>query len=162
MKKKLLAVLLSALMIIGVTPLFASASYVDQGENYGYWLSADGQYRNLWNKYSATSKASHLGTNMKGYGEIARNSNSSPTYKEVYVETENPLSSGGIAPRRVTIKAAVSAAGININKQASNTTSVYATDYRTGSNLGTSWTMFLTSETLYTTSTVEYYRVNNF
>ena len=99
---------------------------------------------------------------MKGYGEIARNSNSSPTYKEVYVETENPLSSGGIAPRRGTIKAAVSAAGININKQASNTTSVYATDYRTGSNLGTSWTMFLTSETLYTTSTVEYYRVNNF
>lgn len=71
MKKKLLAVLLSALMIVGVTPLFASASYVDQGESYGYWICADGQYRNLWNKYSVTSKASHLGTNMKGYGEIA-------------------------------------------------------------------------------------------
>ena len=101
MKKKLLAVLLSAFMIVGVTPLFASASYVDQGESYGYWICADGQYRNLWNKYSVTSKASHLGTNMKGYGEIARNSNSSPTYKEVYVETENPLSSGGIAPAQI-------------------------------------------------------------
>ena len=162
MKKKLLAIVLSVVMVIGIMPLAVSAAYVDQGENMGNWYCADGQTRYLWNKYSITSTASHLGTYRQGYGEIARNSQSAPTYKEVYVETENPASSGGILPRTITIKASVSAANININKSLSNKDEVYAMAYRTGSNLGTSWTMFLTSEAIYTNATVEYYRVNNF
>ncbi len=162
MKKKLLAIIFSVILVIGIVPLSASASYVDQGESYGNWLCVDGQYRNLWNKYSITSKASHLGTHMDGWGEIARNSQTAPTYKDVYAETKNLASTGGILPRTITIKASVSAANININKSLSNAESVSDMAYRTGSNLGTSWTMFLTSEAIYTNATVEYYRVNNF
>lgn len=162
MKKKLLAIVLSVVLVIGVVPLSASAAYVDQGEGYGYWICADGQYRNLWNKYSITSKASHLSTYMEGCGEIARNSQTSPTYKDVYVQTKNLASAGGILPRTITVKASVSAANININKSLSNTDLVKDMAYRTGSNLGTSWTMFVTSEAIYTNATVEYYRVNNY
>lgn len=163
MKKKLLAIILSVVLVIGIVPLSASAAYVDKDlvtDEYGPCL--DNQTRYMSYKTSTIRKDSHLGTEMYGYAFISRNSSSSPTYKEVYAQTHNSESGGGILARTITIKATVSAASININKSLHNDYTV--TDYRckTGTNLGTAWTMFVTSEAIYTNSTVEYYRVNNF
>ncbi len=163
MKKKLLAVVLSIVMVIGIMPLAVAAAYIEQDVvSSNNMRCGDNQIRYVWYKYSTTQKASHLGTEMIGHGTIYRNSNSSPTYKEVYAETHNYESSGGILARTITIKASVSAAGININKSLHNVYNVSDSRYQTGTNLSTAWTMFLTSEAIYTNSTVEYYRVNNF
>ena len=163
MKKKLFAIVLSVVLVIGIVPLSASAAYIEQDVVASNSLRCgDNQIRYMWYKYSTTQKDSHLGTEMIGHGTIYRNSNSSPTYKEVYAETHNYESSGGILARTITIKASVSAASININKSLQNAYNVSDYRYKTGTNLGTAWTMFLTSEAIYTNSTVEYYRVNNY
>lgn len=163
MKKKLLAIVLSIVMVIGITPSVAFAAYVDKDlVTSEYTVCLDNQTRYISYKTSTIRKDSHLGTDMYGYAFISRNSSTSPTYKEVYAQTHNTESSGGILARTITIKASVSAASININKSLHNDYTVTDYRYKTGTNLGTAWTMFVTSEAIYTNSTVEYYRVNNF
>lgn len=161
MKKKILALCCSLVIAIGLTPLLASAEYVDQGDSWGYYYCLDGIYRNIHVKWSITSKPSHLGTSLQGDGELARNSDTNPTYKDYFAQTYNGLSAGGIAPRRVSVVVGISAIGVNQTQSEYDTTTATILGYRSGSGLGTNWTMFVTSESLYTTVTTEYYRVNN-
>ena len=153
MIKKILALLgtLSVLFCMGT--MFASAEYTSQGQQ---WLNLpEGR---MYCKYAYTSKPSFLNTALEGYAHIGKNAASNATFRSYNASSFNSPSSGGVNPRTITVKAAISADNINRSSSAHNTNYVEVIDTR---NTTKTWTMFVTSESIYTTSTVEYYRINN-
>ena len=157
MGKKILALLGTLSILFCMGTLFASAEYIDQGtRTFSNILCYDGATRTLYQKYSETLKDSFYGTTLSGFCSLEKNSLDSPTYKEYFAQTIN--GGGTVTPRTVTIKVSISADSISHNQSNQNETGVVVMGYRYS---GKTWTAFVTSEAIYTTSTVEYYRVNN-
>lgn len=160
MGKKLLCVCLSVAMMLGMSTFLASAEYISQGDRWDSISCADNTYRYMHYKWSETEKPSHLNTKLQGYARISRNSDTKPTIKDYVARTDNWYSAGGIPPRSVSIVVGISA--INVNKTETAKNEVYVIAEGISNSSSTNWTMFCTSQAIYTTATVEYYRVNNF
>ena len=154
MTKKILAILLIIALLSTFGVLFASAEYAYQDEitSFSNYPCEDGYDRTLYIKRSCTIKPAFYNGILEGYGSLMKNSNTStPTYKECYGSSR--FLGGEIMPRKITIKAAVSADDINANNTLTNASKAEVTEFRYSGKI---WTAFYTSEVIYTTSTVEY------